>query len=473
MDRKIISTLLIASTLIGLSACGTEAQQVETTDTESVTTTEGETTSYIDTLPKTDYSGQTFTIIGQSYSGRQNFYLEELAGDVRNDALHSRDAAVTERLGITLEYVGMEDRAKVASTVQQSVLAGDESYNLVINSLSGGMNTLTSGGLLLDLKTLPYLSLDSTLWNKSMLENMSFDGRLYFTTGPISLSYYTTPIAMIMNLRVADEYSIENIYDTVKSGKWTVEKLYGYVKDISHDLNNDGKMDENDFYGLLMDGTFGNVLFNSTGIKSVENDKLTLDSAASIDAIDKLARMFGDRDVIFNDPDGKGTGLPAFRNGNALFMDYTMTGIASMRDMNDDFAIIPTPKYDESQDSYNTVCNTWLPSGVGVPKICSDTERTGLVMETMAYYSDVYLTPAVYEVTLKGKVARDDDSSIMLDIIYGNTYFDMVTAFNFNNIAVLLREAVLGEKENFASKYASAKAKAQAELDKILEGANG
>ena len=471
MDRKIISTLLAASTLIGLSACGTEAQRVETT-AEPETTTEGEVTSYIDTLPKTDYSGQTFTIIGQSYSGRQNFYLEELAGDVRNDALYSRDAAVTERLGITLEYIGMEDRGKVASTVQQSVLAGDESYNLVINSLSGGMNTLTSGGLLLDLKTIPYLSLDSTLWNKSMLENMSFDGRLYFTTGPISLSYYTMPIAMIMNLRVADEYNVENIYETVKSGKWTVEKLYGYVKDISHDLNNDGKMDENDFYGLLMDGTFGNVLFNSTGIKSVENDKLTLDSAASIDAIDKLAGIFGDRDMIFNDPDGKDTGLPIFKNGNALFLDYTMNGIARMRDMNDDFAIIPTPKYDESQDSYNTVCNTWLPSGVGVPKICSDTERTGLVMETMAYYSDIYLTPAVYEVTLKGKVARDDDSSIMLDIIYGNTYFDMVTAFNFNNIAVLLRDAVLGEKENFASKYASAKTKAQAELDKILEGAN-
>ena len=246
---------------------------------------------------------------------------------------------------------------------------------------------------------------------------------------------------------------------------------------MAQDLNSDGKMDMNDFYGLSMDGTFGNVLFNSTGIKSVEDGKLNLDSRASIDAIDRLAGLFGDRDMIFNDrngtgkADGTGGSDEVFRAGHALFMNYTMSGIARMRDMNDDFAIIPTPKYDENQEYYNTICNTWLPSGVGVPMICYDPERTGLVMETMAYYSAEYLTPAYYEVTLKGKVARDDDSSIMLDLIYENTYFDMVTAFNFAGTGNLLRDAVLGETENFASSYASVKEKAQTELDNILKGA--
>ena len=94
-------------------------------------------------------------------------------------------------------------------------------------------------------------------------------------------------------------------------------------------------------------------------------------------------------------------------------------------------------------------------------------------METLAYYSNEYITPAFYEVTLKGKVARDDDSSIMLDLIYRDTYFDMVTVFNFEDTGTMLRDAVLGETENFASSYASVKASAQAELDKLLNGANG
>lgn len=469
MDRKVISALLMATMLAGLFACGESTQPDETTAQSGETTTEAETTSYIDTLPKVDYTGQEFVIIGLNKNDRQNFYIEELESEVRNDALRRRDTAVSERLGIILEYVSYPARGEVTAAVQQAVLAGDESYHLIVNSLSDGMNKLTSGGMLYNLKEIPYLTLDSERWNASMLENMSFNNKLFFTTGPVSLTYYYTPISMMMNLRLADEYKVGNIYDIVKSGKWTADKLYSLTKDVSRDLNNDGTMDENDFYGLLMEGTFGNVLFNSTGIKSVENGKLMLDSANSIDAIQKLAGMFGDRDVFFNDPGGNDTGVPVFRNGNGLFMDYDMLGISQTRDMKDDFAIIPTPKYDESQEKYNSVCNTWLASGIGVPKICSDPERTGLVMETMAYYSNEYLTPAVYEVTLKGKVARDDDSSIMLDIIYENTYFDMVTAFNFNNVAVLLRDAVLGETENFSSAYAASKSAAQAELDKILE----
>lgn len=473
MKRKLSITLVLALLAAQLTACGDQAQQPETTsNADDGTTAPSETTEYIDTLPIKDYNFEEFVIIGQSYSGRQNFYMEELDGDVRNDALHERDTAVSERLGIKLEYVAVQERSDVTSMVQQSVLAGDESYNLVFNSLSAGINTLTSGGLLYDLKDIPYLSLESELWNMSMVENMSFNGKLYFTTGPISLSYFTTPIAMMMNLRLAEDYKIDNIYDTVKSGKWTVDLLYSYIKDAARDLNSDQKMDENDFYGLAIDSTFGNVLFNSTGIKSVENNKLMLDSAEAVDAIERLSGLFGNRDVIYNDTVGTGEGATAFKNGNVIFMDYTMLGISSMRDMKDDFAIIPTPKYNETQENYNTICNTWLPSGVAVPKICSDAERTGLIMETMAYYSNEYITPAYYEVTLKGKVARDDDSSIMLDLIYRNTYFDMVTAFNFNDISTMLRDMVLGEQENYVSAYAAKKDAAQAALDSILEGAN-
>lgn len=472
--KKITSLFILLAVLAGqLIACNEVKESIDTSNEKVETTTVSETTNYIDTLPSEDYGLEEFVIIGQSYAGRQNFYIEELEGDVRNDALYDRDRAVEERLNINLEYVSIQDRGQVTTTVQQSILADDESYHLIMNSLSGGINTLTSGGLLLDLKELPYVSLDSELWNASMVKNMSFDDKLYFTTGPISLSYFTTPIAMMMNLRLADEYKIDNIYETVKSGKWTVDLLYSYFKDAAIDLNNDSKMDENDFYGLVIDGSFGNVLFNSTGISSIVDNKLNLDSPEAIDVIDKFSGMFKNRDVVYNDRNGSDSGAPIFKNGNAIFMDYTMLGISNMRDMNDDFAIIPTPKYDESQEQYNTVCNTWLPSGVAVPINCSNTERTGLVMETMAYYSNEYLTPAYYEVTLKGKVARDDDSSVMLDLIYANTYFDMVTAFNFNELGVLIRDTVLGETENFSSAYASKKDAAQAEYDKILAGVNG
>lgn len=429
---------------------------------------------YIDTLPKADYDGAEFVIIGQSYDARQNFYIEEKAGDVCNDALYDRDLAVIERLNVNLVYESRDDRNVVTTDVQKSVLADDEAYHLVMNSLSGGINTLTFGNLLYDLQKLPYLSLSSSLWNASILENMTFNGSLFFTTGPISLQYFMTPIAMMMNNRLAEDYSIPNIYKTVLDGDWTLDLLHSYIKDVASDLNSDGKMDNEDFYGLIVDGTFGNVLYNSSGYNNIDdNYTLLLDSDLSVEIIDKVSNMFGSRDNVFNDRMGEGTVVDIFKEGRSIFMDYTILGISNMRDMEDDFSIIPTPKYDETQSAYLTTCNTWLPSGVCVPKYCSDPERTGLVTETMAYYSELYLTPATYEVTLKGKVARDDNSSLMLDIIYENAYFDMVTVFNFNDTATLLRDAALGEVENFASRYAATKATAQATIDNIIAEIEG
>lgn len=274
---------------------------------------------------------------------------------------------------------------------------------------------------------------------------------------------------MMMNNRLAEDYSIPDIYQTVLDGSWTIDLLHSYIKDAASDLNSDGIMDGDDFYGLIVDGTFGNALYNSAGYKNIDDDyQLLLDSDYSVEIIDKVSNLFGSRDNVFNDRLGEGTGVDIFKEGRAIFMDYTILGISGMRDMEDDFSIIPTPKYDASQPAYLTTCNTWLPSGVCVPKYCSDPERTGLVTETMAYYSELYITPAIYEVTLKGKVARDDNSSIMLDLIYENSYFDMVTVFNFNEAATLLRDAALGEVDNFVSRYASSKSAAQAAINDII-----
>ncbi|MCI8387332.1 MAG: hypothetical protein HFE63_02555 [Clostridiales bacterium] len=420
-----------------------------------------------------DFNDYEFTAIAQNSNTRQNFYIEELSGDVINDALYQRDIAVCERLNIKFNFVSETDRGTVTNKVKSAVLADDEAYDLVINSLSDGMNMLTASGLLYDLKNIPYLTLDSELWNSSMLDNMTMGGKLYFTTGSLSATYYKTPIVMAMNQRVAKNYNIDDIYETVLSGKWTVDLLHKLTADISQDLDNNSKMDENDFYGLAFDGTFGNVLFNSSGVDSVENGMLAIDSERAVSVVQKLSSLFGNRDIYFNDKIGTGISADIFRNGNALFTTYTITGIVSgFRDMEDDFAIIPSPKYEESQDKYYTTCNTWLPSGIGVPMNCSDPSRTGLIMETMAYYSNQYVAPAVYETTLRGKVARDDSSSIMLDIIYENAYFDLVTAMNLNETATLLRDCALGEKENYVSEYQKIKNGAQDALDKIIEGVN-
>ena len=473
MKTKLLTMLLAAlMTASALTACGSAGDSADTAPAQTDTAAETEPeTDYLDVLEVRDMGGRTFAVFGQSYAGRQNFYLEEKDGDAMNDALRSRDLAVEERLNISLVYEGLQDRGQVKNNMKSLIMAGDETYQLVITSLSDGINTLSTSELLYDLRALPYLQLEKEYWNKSMYDNMTFYGKQYFSTGAISLQYYLTPI-MQFNKQLATDYQVGDIYEIVREGKWTVDKLIEIAYSVSHDLNGDGTMTTDDFYGLVVDGTFGNVLYNGAGFSSVayegDNCVLTLDSAASIDFIDKCAAMFGNRDVILNDADGAGLNATLFRDNRTLFITNTVLGASNMRDMEEDFGIIPTPKSNEAQESYMSSCNTWLPSGIGVPSICSTPEETGLILETMAYISDQYLRTAVYDVTLQGKVSRDEDSAAMLDLIYARTAFDFNTVFDFGGTSILLRECVLGEKENFSSKYAAVKTKAQTALDDML-----
>ena len=54
-----------------------------------------------------------------------------------------------------------------------------------------------------------------------------------------------------------------------------------------------------------------------------------------------------------------------------------------------------------------------------------DLERTGIITEALCAESLYTLTPAYYDITLKTKAARDEESSAMLDIIFANRVFEM------------------------------------------------
>ena len=60
-----------------------------------------------------------------------------------------------------------------------------------------------------------------------------------------------------------------------------------------------------------------------------------------------------------------------------------------------------------------------------VPMTTSDPERTGIVLEAMAAESMYTVTPAYYDVALKGKYARDEESLDMLDIILESRCYDL------------------------------------------------
>ena len=258
----------------------------------------------------------------------------------------------------------------------------------------------------------------------------------------------------------------------ILEGKWTVDRLAQLAAAVSADIDGDGDMDSDDLWGISMEGTLGNSFYMAGGLNSIEEVegeyRLTLDSEEAVNLVDKCAALFGNRMQFFDSLNGDPICIDIFREGRAAFLDCAISWVITMRDMEDDFGILPVPKFTEEIPEYYTACNTWFPSGVGVPMICSDPDRTGLVMETMAAISEELLTPAVYDVTLQGKVTRDESSAEMLDLIYEHTAFDLNTIMDFGGSSILLRACVLGEQENYVSAYAQIKKVADKELQKFL-----
>lgn len=92
--------------------------------------------------------------------------------------------------------------------------------------------------------------------------------------------------------------------------------------------------------------------------------------------------------------------------------------------MDEDFGIIPWPKYDETIDNYyanvDAGCNLFI-----VPVTNPDPEKASVILEALAYESYLTVIPTYYDVVLTTKFTRDAESVEMLDIIRAGRVFDI------------------------------------------------
>lgn len=475
----LLIALLLSSTFAG---CGQSDTTSDTTaDTTAVESTETEPeTNYIDTLEERDLEGYTYRMVAQHTDSRPNFAsTEEMTGEVLQDAIHQRKNATMERLNIKIDEIGYEDRGTLKNDVSKTIRAGDDAYDIILTPFSDGINTLTTQNCLLDLTTVPHLTLDSERWNASIAENMRIDGKQYFTTGVTSVCHLYVPQVVLFNKDLATNYNLPDLYELVLDNRWTIDNMNTFMNDVTVDLNGDGKLSiEDDQFALEVEGTFGNALYMAAGLRTVYPDdsgnwSMHLTDAASIDFIEKCAAIFGDSSRVYSDPNSDRQDLyeDAFTEGRSLFISASIRHATNFREMECDFGVLPIPILNEGDD-YLVSCNTWLPAGIGVPVTCSDLDRTGLIMETMAAYSYEYVLPAIVEKTL-GKTARDAESYQIMMMIYDNTGFDFNTIMNFGDSSTLLRSAVIGAKENFVSSYASIQKKTETALAEFIASCRG
>ena len=135
--------------------------------------------------------------------------------------------------------------------------------------------------------------------------------------------------------------------------------------------------------------------------------------------------------------------------------------------MEDEYGVIPTPKYDEAQDRYYTNLSQYT-FGMNIPVTAKDPARTGMIMDYLAYLSYNDVIPVLQQ-SLCYKGLRNDDSIEMMNLMLETVYtdFTMAAGLAVNEINGICRGIVDGTLQ-FASSIASSESVIQARIEDLF-----
>ena len=475
MKTRRLLALFLAVLMSAASAVGcaqSAADPVETTAqiTETEPETEIETEPPVsDDLPESDFEGYEFMIFNANPEANDWFTTvhvtaSEDSGDAIPSAIFNRNLAVEERLNIKIS-----ETEQSASQIKNTIMAGDGSFDM---SLMQGAEILSyaQSGLLIDLFTMPYQNFDKPYWDKNAAEQLTVMNKLYVCVGDFMTTHIDETICMFFNKNLVLDHNLENPYELVESGKWTLDKMGEMASICGNDTNGDGVYDDNDDYGLLSwRGVFYMFLLNGCGHTLIEKNEedvpaFTFYSENFINSYEKILSIIHSGEDMFYDADikknTKGLALDhrvqevMFPADQAMFWVECISWAKALRDMEANFGILPAPKFDEDQ-SQNYSCNNGNFFGMSIPVSVSDKERTSIILEALQSASTKTVLAAYYDITLKSKYSRDEESAGMVDIIFDTTTYDCSTVYRLGGVKESIYTKASNNDADLASFYSS------------------
>lgn len=476
--KRLLSFLLCILLTAALFSCASASGPSGTDDAVSEpdpSVPDAEDTSSFDTtiyyepdeLPDhLDFGGEKFTILAVSDSNfKYDILTDELNSDPVNDSVFNREKYVEDRLGLDIDQV-RTPYSNYNEKVAKQHASGDNDYQLFAESTVWFVDCVFDG-YLTDLYEVDYLDFSKPWWSDLFIDEAEIEGHLFLVTGSLSLSTHRFIYTIFYNKKLADDYSasfpdLADLYGIVDRGEWTIDRLKSLSESIYEDLNGDSERDENDLYGLCMLGDHGpDAVWSSFDLNILGKDD---DGWFSPDVNqDKIFKAFDIMVEIYHKT--KGTVNPyafetaerMFAGGTLLFTEGTLRSAesAALRNMQDEYGLVPFPKFDENQKEYYSGAHDQYVS-FSIPQTNPDPDTAGAVLEAMASYAYRNTVPQYLDIMLKGRYMSDAHSRRMVDLIVKGFRID--AGWIYSRLTGLFpqefRTAVCINSNNFASTYA-------------------
>ena len=458
----------------------TSSENGNGTDTGKDNGTESDRTAVADDLPEADYDKRVFRVILPDGMQSSDVYTEDHeTADPLHDAVFKRNANVMERYNIVFE-VSVDEYSAVNAKIRNSVKAGSDDYELCFVHMVSG-SALALENLVLPFEKLPYVDFSKPWWDNSIKNGFSIRNNLMMANGDISPTSFSITSCMYFNKTMFDRLDYEYPYSLVVNGEWTLDKLYELTKDITEDRDGDGSVtydSKEDVFGLTswyLDVPYSFYYAAGGMLVSKDQDDVPFyDPQLERDALiyDKIYKVVIENNAYYE------TEIPNFPNvakvfaeGRALFYDAKLSSAEELRDMDNDFGIIPVPKFSTDQAEYKSFVNG-ASSMICVPATKSseaDREFVSVIIEAMASEAYRVVTPVLYETYLKRKVTRDADSMDMIDYIVRNRVFDMAYVNLYDTVGSYVRDLLKSKSKDISSKMKSYQKTAAKKIEKIVK----
>ena len=435
-----------------------------------------------------DFGGETITIHirnGDNYNPTGNCIMEmtveELNGELLNDAIFNRNVSVEERLNVKLDpYSPFEwtRYGEAVNEIRSSVRSGEDRFDIIAGWCNSDLASLALEDCFLDMKDAPYLDLEKPWWNQALVGKNIMGSKQFFVTGESNiLSSLGSAFSVFVNEALETDFQLEKLSNYVDEGTWTIDKMAEIVEQVHVDLNGDGKMDSaNDRFGIVLIGTLSaDAFYASLDLHQVEVDG---DGTATYSpqterintALEKLCNLY------YNNPGTFGWAPTYSREvfvekRTLMTIDYIEASREEFRNLEDPYYIIPTPKLDETQEQYYAYIFNNL-TVLSVPVTNQNTDATYATMEALSSESFFNVTPVFFNDCMQNKYSRSETTTRMLEIIRAGCYVDYEYIYGalFSRPAYIFRDLLADKSSDSASWIARHQKTIRKQIEKAMEG---
>ncbi len=449
-NQRFISILLCILLSLGGVSCsnksaGNDSESSQNADISENTAETAADTAFLDDIPEgTTFGGESIRFILNR--DLEIIYIDEDEsdlGEALNEAVWKRNNLLEDRLEVSIAEPIVSDSSQMTKIIPNSVQSGSDDYDIMI-----GHARFNSGLVLRNsircLDDLQYLDLEKPYWSQGFNENVAYNGSHFWIVGDISKYYISSTYVILANSMLwNNHFEGQDLYEIVREGKWTIDKLKEFSASAYKDLNGNGIKDEEDAFGFaskaghIYNGMFfaANVQYTSFDSEGIPH--IAINNEHSLSVFEQLRDLLYNGDGVYRMNDDA-INLTMFVSDRLLFKPGQFSDLEDerIRNMETNFYAIPMPKYDEVQENYRSSQH----DGTSIYGVLSTVHEERLdpvsaTLEAMCSMASTMVIPVYYDDILKSKYSRDPETAEMIDLIrssletdFGHVWSDSISS---------------------------------------------